>query len=347
MTNNELYEGKKIDDFVLEKFIGSGTFGQVWEVSSIHTGLPKIAKFALNDNLSGILKEGLITQKLQHENIVRIERVCKNSEIPYLLMEYFEDAVNLRTKMKEYLTEEEKIRIIKQTAKALSYAHSKEIIHRDIKPENILVNDKLEVKVCDFGLAEIVSKSSIKNSLDKSKNGFTGTLGYASSEQSNGEPPRITDDIYSLNIVFFELITGEKLKIRETLADFKEKAKKRKINKKLVRIIEKNLDKKYYKRSQSMTEFIKEIDTYTCKIKNKKNKKSIIKKIILTGATLIAGTLLERGINYCINNLEKQKPYVKQAVSSKEEDKPNKTKKALKETQTSLDEKDAQLSKPE
>ena len=122
----------------------------------------------------------------------------------YFLME-FVDGPNLRQAGK--LSPREAMEIIPQICSALQFAHDAGIVHRDIKPENILLDKKGRVKIADFGLAKILGQGDFRMTGAKD---IMGTPHYMAPEQV--ERPQDVDhraDIYSLGVVFYELLTGE------------------------------------------------------------------------------------------------------------------------------------------
>lgn len=155
------------------------------------------------------LREARTLAKLSHPNIVPVFDVERTDRFIYLVMEFIEGD-NLRGLMKRSaLTIESVLRIVSQTCEALEYAHTKGIIHRDIKPENILINRDGFVKIVDFGLAKINEGAQRESNLTGTQQ-IMGTPNYMSPEQI--ECTREVDhrsDIYSLGVVFYEMLTGE------------------------------------------------------------------------------------------------------------------------------------------
>jgi len=95
------------------------------------------------------------------------------------------------------------VEIVKKVAEALSYANSKNIVHRDIKPQNIMITKDGKVKLMDFGIARIGGLSTLTQT-----GMFMGTPQYASPEQLEGKKVDVRSDIFSLGIVFYEMLTG-------------------------------------------------------------------------------------------------------------------------------------------
>jgi predicted Ser/Thr protein kinase len=154
-------------------------------------------------------REARALARLSHPNIVAVHDVGQEGELYYFVMEYV-DGVNLRQLMRGgLLRPEQALRIIPQICDALEYAHGEGIVHRDIKPENILLDRKGRVKIADFGLAKLVGGERGNLTLTGTQQ-VMGTLYYMAPEQM--ERPLAVDhraDIYSLGVVFYEMLTGE------------------------------------------------------------------------------------------------------------------------------------------
>ncbi len=153
--------------------------------------------------------EGEVLKKLNHQNIITIFEVGLSSNTYYLAMEYLKGK-SLKSKIRESrkkkgMNEEDIVKIITDIAGALEYSHSKGLIHRDIKPENILFRDKDTPVLVDFG---IVKDFSSDKSLTVTGTSM-GTPYYMSPEQIKGQDPDERNDIYSLGIVFYEMLTGK------------------------------------------------------------------------------------------------------------------------------------------
>lgn len=159
-------------------------------------------------------REARALAKLNHPHIVTIFDSGQSGDFYYLLME-FVDGVNLRQTMRTArLSPPEALAIVPQICDALQYAHDEGIVHRDIKPENILVDKRGRVKIADFGLAKLLASGGHEShesaSLLTATAQVMGTLRYMAPEQM--ESSAHVDhraDIYSLGVVFYELLTGE------------------------------------------------------------------------------------------------------------------------------------------
>jgi serine/threonine protein kinase len=154
-------------------------------------------------------REGRVLARLNHPNIVAIHDFGQAGGFFYLLME-FVDGVNLRQAMRAgRFTPAQALAVVPKICEALQFAHNEGILHRDIKPENILVDTKGRVKIADFGIAKLLGETASGAALTGS--GATlGTPHYMAPEQF--EKPGTVDhraDIYSLGVVFYEMLTGE------------------------------------------------------------------------------------------------------------------------------------------
>lgn len=151
-------------------------------------------------------REAQSTIHLSHPNIVSIFDVGEEEEenIYYIVMEYVK-GMTLKEYIQMYspLPVDEAIDIMSQVTSAISHAHQNGIIHRDIKPQNILIDHNGKVKVTDFGIAMALSGTSITQT-----NSVLGSVHYLSPEQARGGTAIKKSDVYSLGIVFFELLTG-------------------------------------------------------------------------------------------------------------------------------------------
>jgi serine/threonine protein kinase len=155
------------------------------------------------------LREARALAKLNHPGIVTVYEFGECGGLFFLIME-FVDGTNLRQLEQSHrLTPAEALAIIPKICDALQYAHEEGVVHRDIKPENILVDKRGRVKIADFGLAKLLGQTAADARLTRS-NLMMGTPHYMAPEQM--EKPLAVDhraDIYSLGVVFYELLTGE------------------------------------------------------------------------------------------------------------------------------------------
>lgn len=201
------------------EFIGRGGMGVVYKARQKNLDRPVALKVLLPDVAGSpgfaerFAREARAMARLNHPNIVAVHDFgsVDNSgvELCYFSME-FVDGSNLRGLIKQ-LTPSQALAIVPQIREALQYAHDIGIIHRDIKPENILVDKKGRVKIADFGLAKLLqtARSPTDYTLTRT-NLVMGTPSYMAPEQM--ERPNDVDhraDLYSLGVVFYEMLTGQ------------------------------------------------------------------------------------------------------------------------------------------
>ena len=161
------------------------------------------------DFIERFRREARSLAKLSHPNIVAIHDFGEDGGLYYFAME-FVDGVNLREMLRsKKMTAEEALAVVPKICDALQYAHEEGVVHRDIKPENILVDARGRVKIADFGLAKLLCRE--QNDLTLTLSGMSlGTPRYMAPEQV--DKPETVDhraDIYSLGVVFYEMLTGE------------------------------------------------------------------------------------------------------------------------------------------
>ena len=154
-------------------------------------------------------REARVLARLNHPHIVSVIDFGETQGRYYLLME-FVDGLTLRQILKSgKLSSEEALKLVPQICEALQYAHQQGIVHRDIKPENILLDKAGRLKIADFGIAKIAGTETQGPSLTGARD-VMGTPHYMAPEQV--ETPLSVDhraDIYSLGVVFYEMLTGE------------------------------------------------------------------------------------------------------------------------------------------
>ena len=154
-------------------------------------------------------REALALAKLNHPSIVAVYDFGEADGMYYLLMEYV-DGLSLRQMLQAgKITPEEALAIVPKICEALQYAHERGVVHRDIKPENVLLGKEGQVKIADFGIAKMVGGNENRPALTQGRQ-VVGTPHYMAPEQVE-HPDRVDHraDIYSLGVVFYEMLTGE------------------------------------------------------------------------------------------------------------------------------------------
>jgi len=195
--------------------LGAGGMGAVYRARQ--RGLDRlVALKILSPRFSGdpafaerFAREARTLARLNHPNIVDVYDLGQAGQLYYFLME-FVDGVSLRQMLHAHrLAPPETLAIVLQICEALEYAHGEGVIHRDIKPGNILVDRKGRVKIADFGVSKLVGPAAQAIQLTQPDH-VLGTMHYMAPEQF--ENPLAADhraDLYSLGVVFYEMLTGE------------------------------------------------------------------------------------------------------------------------------------------
>jgi serine/threonine protein kinase len=200
-------------------------------------------------------REGRVLARLSHPNIVTVHDFGESGGFAYLIMEYV-DGVNLRQAMRAgRFTPEQALQIIPAICDALQFAHGQGVLHRDIKPENILLDSKGKVKIVDFGIAKILGEEVDGAMLLTQSGAKLGTAPYMAPEQI--EKPSTVDhraDIYSLGVVFYEMLTGEL-----PLGRFAAPSELANVGGQLDQVVFRSLEKQRGRRQQSAEEFKTEV----------------------------------------------------------------------------------------
>ena len=202
---------KQIPGYKIIGRLAAGSMGTVYMARNEKTD-EKVAVKVLSRslrskpvNLQRFYRETNIMRAINHPNLVRAYDVGETQGgQPYLVMEFVEGQsldINLR---KGPMNQQEAIRIVRSIGQGLHHLHTRDFIHRDIKPENVLLSNKGEVKVADFGLAKHLDDSYITHTET-----MIGTPLYMSPEQARSETAvDIRADLYSLGCVLFHMVTG-------------------------------------------------------------------------------------------------------------------------------------------
>ncbi len=196
--------------------LGRGGMGVVFRAKDLTLGRDVALKFLPSDysndreRLERFLREARTASALNHPSICTIHTLGSVNGLPFIVMELIE-GTTLKTLADRRPAIAEIVRIMGQTARALTAAHQAGVVHRDIKPDNIMVREDGYVKVLDFGLARRLP--SLQQHDDKEKRAtnpgaLLGTMSYMSPEQAHGAPAEQASDIFALGIVLYELAAG-------------------------------------------------------------------------------------------------------------------------------------------
>lgn len=213
-----LKAGAAIGPYVIEQEIGRGGMGVVWRAHRAD-GLVKRpvalkllhAGFYSSELLARFARERDILAALTHPNIARLyDAGATESGQPFLALEYVEGQPLTKYCDEHRLGVRSRLDLLRQVLEAVQYAHSHLVIHRDLKPSNILVTAAGQVLLLDFGIAKLVSESDGQGTALTQFGAVALTPDYASPEQIAGEAVSTASDVYSLGVVLFELLTGER-----------------------------------------------------------------------------------------------------------------------------------------
>ncbi len=223
-------------------------------------------------------KEAELAGKLSHPSIISIHDVGEDYDLTYMAMELLEgEDLEHYCEKNSLLPLRKVLDIIAETADALDYAYTQGVIHRDIKPGNIMLLKNGHIKVTDFGIAKAVSSSQTRTGI------ILGTPNFMSPEQINGMEIDGRSDIFSLGIVFFQLLTGQLPFGGKTLTELfyqitqAKHPSPRQINPKVIRpceqLIDKSLAKDPDQRFQRASNFAKYLRILGGKIDEARAKK--------------------------------------------------------------------------
>lgn len=204
-------KGQKINDrYEIIRSIGEGGMANVYLAHDIILDR-KVAIKILRGDLAGdekfvrrFQREALSASSLSHPNIVEMYDVGEDNGTYYIVMEYVEGmTLKQLIKKRGSISLSEAIDIMLQITDGIKEAHDSYIIHRDLKPQNILIKENGEIKITDFGIAMALNSTQLTQT-----NSVMGSVHYLPPEQASGKGATIKSDIYSMGILFYELLTG-------------------------------------------------------------------------------------------------------------------------------------------
>ena len=214
MEKPEQFVGNYLGQYKLVQYLGYGAMARVYK--AFHTELRRYAAVKVlhphfssdPDFLLQFKAEAQNLARLRHPNIVQVYDASVAGNYPYLVMEFI-DGITLKFLIEEYSEKRVRIPLIRtlrtiySVGLALAYAHQRNIIHRDVKPSNIMIEESGRVVLADFGLAKLTTRRS-----DTETGTIKGTPAYMAPEQALGRASNPRSEIYSLGVIFYELLTG-------------------------------------------------------------------------------------------------------------------------------------------
>ena len=202
----------KVAHFELVERLGMGEFGTVWKARDTILDRTVALKIPRREQLDAasiekFMREARAAAQLRHPNIVSTHEVGRHADILYIVSDYIRGVSLADVILDHRLGVRESVAITSKVADALEHAHRNGVIHRDLKPSNILLDDRGEPHLMDFGLAKRrEGEISITT-----EGAILGTPAYMSPEQARGEALHVDgrSDVYSLGVILFQLLTGE------------------------------------------------------------------------------------------------------------------------------------------
>ncbi|MDC3237458.1 serine/threonine protein kinase [bacterium] len=214
MAKTVVKKSPKLGRYEVLEQIGRGAMGIVYKGKDpILNRLTAIKTIRFSDEFdedkvdvikTHFYREAEVVAKLSHPNIVTIYDVGEDLDLSFLAMEYLQgESLEKYTSQGNLFSVKKCLEIIAQVCDALEYAHTHDIIHRDIKPANIMMLGDGSIKVTDFGIARATTSTKTRTGIIK------GTPYYMSPEQTKGLKLSGRSDIFSLGVVFYQLLTGK------------------------------------------------------------------------------------------------------------------------------------------
>jgi WD40 repeat protein len=210
-----LQPGRAVGPYELLRPLGAGGMAEVWLARRTDGALKRAVALKLPLVVRPDLRQRLVRERdilagLEHPHIARLYDAGVTAEgQPYLALEYVAGTPLTTYCDEQRLDLRQRLELFRQVLDAVQYAHAHLVIHRDLKPSNILVGDG-QVHLLDFGIAKLLSDGQAKETQLTQMSGRALTPDYAAPEQITGAPVTTAADIYSLGVLLYELIVGER-----------------------------------------------------------------------------------------------------------------------------------------
>lgn len=212
----------RLKGFRLLRKLASGSTTEVFLAEREADGLPLVLKVlsaagtSAGANLTRFIQEYALLSRIAHPHVIRIHDQGFSDDHAYIAMEYFARG-DLRTELRGGMFPERAIDVVRQVAEALQAVHAEGIIHRDLKPENVMLRPDGTVVLADFGVAKPLQRDAALGLAQTLHGEVVGTPYYLSPEQAKGGTITPASDLYSLGVMFFEMLAGARPFTGETL----------------------------------------------------------------------------------------------------------------------------------
>lgn len=263
-------EGTKLGGFELLESVGRGHYGTVYRALQVALGRPVAVKVLAPEcahdpeRVKAFLAEARRAGRLNHPNLVQVHDVVQVEDRYLLIMELMSHSAGDQLREEGPLAEDELIKLMRDIAKALSYAESQRLVHRDVKPDNILVNDEGVYKLADLGIATPIAEDG-----QARQERIFGSPHYVAPEQARGGSIDGRADLYALGATAWHLATGEPLfngtsrqivaaHINEAIPDLRKLAPK--LSRDMVDVVNRLLEKTPEKRYANAGELVTKMD---------------------------------------------------------------------------------------
>ena len=215
-------EPVRLKGYRITRKIGEGGMTEVYLAERESDGLPIVLKVLdsrgkeASEHLVRFIQEYALLSEIDHPNVIRIYDQGFTDEHAYIAMEYFERG-DMRALFGQGMTGQVAVALLAQLAQALSAIHGRGVVHRDIKPENVMLRDDGTVALADFGIAKSMLKAESLGLTQTRHGDVVGTPYYMSPEQATGREITACSDLYSLGVMFFEMLAGHRPFMAESL----------------------------------------------------------------------------------------------------------------------------------
>jgi Tol biopolymer transport system component len=222
-------QGRDIGGYTVVSLLGRGGMGEVYRARDVRLGRDVAIKIlpveiaGSPERIARFEREARLLAALSHAHIGAIYGVVEDAGVRGLVLELV-DGQTLGDRIAAGLSQAEALRLARQIAEALDFAHERGIVHRDLKPDNIKITGEGEIKVLDFGIAKVRSEDDAKGAaatitLDTSNGVILGTAAFMSPEQARGTTVDKRADIWAFGCVLYQMLTARQAFTGATVSD--------------------------------------------------------------------------------------------------------------------------------